>query len=159
MPRSTLIRASIWLWPRSATASCWPANASSAPKNGLRLGSRGPTLRAMAEEPIALLRAAQSPAARTVYSGGHGFTAAQVRFERAELNRILTLYGRMVSAGEWRDYAIDFLDDVAVFSVFRRTSARPLFRVEKGPKLRAMARSFGRFTTRKSGISLVRRKI
>jgi hypothetical protein len=91
----------------------------------------------MAEEPIAFLRAAQSPAARTSYSGGHGFTAAQVRFERTELNRILTLYGRMVSAGEWRDYAIDFLDEVAVFSIFRRTSEMPLFRVEKRPKLRA----------------------
>jgi len=91
----------------------------------------------MAEEPIEFLRAAPSPAARTIYSGGHGFTAAQVRFERAELNRILTLYGRMVSAGEWRDYAIDFLDEVAVFSIFRRTSEMPLFRVEKRPKLRA----------------------
>lgn len=61
--------------------------------------------------------------------------AAQVRFERAELNRILTLYGRMVSAGEWRDYAIDFLKDRAVFSVFRSTSEVPLYRIEKNPKL------------------------
>jgi len=92
----------------------------------------------MAEEPIAFLRAATSPAARTVYQGGTGggFTAAQVRFDRAELNRILTLYGRMVAAGEWRDYAIDFRDDVAVFSIYRRTSEMPLFRVEKRPKLR-----------------------
>ena len=59
-----------------------------------------------------------------------------MRFDRAELNRILTLYGRMVAAGEWRDYAIDFLDDAAVFSIFRRTSEMPLFRVEKRPKLR-----------------------
>jgi hypothetical protein len=91
----------------------------------------------MAEEPIAFLRAARSPAVRTVYPGGHGFTAAQVRFERGELNRILTLYGRMVAAGEWRDYAIDFLDEAAVFSIFRRTSEMPLFRVEKRPKLKA----------------------
>jgi hypothetical protein len=90
----------------------------------------------MAEEPIAFLRAAQSPAARTVYQGGAGFTAAQVRVDRGELNRILTLYGRMVAAGEWRDYAIDFLDEAAVFSIFRRTSEIPLFRVEKRPKLR-----------------------
>jgi hypothetical protein len=90
----------------------------------------------MAEEPIAFLRAAQSPAARTVSQGGAGFTAAQVRFDRAELSRILTLYGRMVSAGEWRDYAIDFKDDVAVFSIFRRTSEMSLYRVEKRPKLR-----------------------
>ena len=99
----------------------------------------------MAEEPIAFVRASHTPAARTDYhggsrnsaaSGGGGFTAAQVRFDRGELNRILTLYGRMVAAGEWRDYAIDFLDDVAVFSIFRRTSEMPLFRVEKRPKLR-----------------------
>jgi hypothetical protein len=91
----------------------------------------------MAEEPIEFLRAARSPAARTVYSGGQGFTVAQVSFDRAELNRILTLYGRMVAAGEWRDYAIDFLDEAAVFSIFRRASEMPLFRVEKRPKLRA----------------------
>lgn len=91
----------------------------------------------MAEEPIAFFRAAPSPAARTEHPGGHGHTAAPTRFERAELNRILTIYGRMVAAGEWRDYAIDFLEDVAVFSIFRRTSEMPLFRVEKRPKLRA----------------------
>src|ERR1041385_6244997 len=125
------IPVSTWHWRPSATASCWRASARSFTKNGLRGHAHGPTLRAMAEEPIAFLRAAPSPAARTIYSGGHGFTAAQVRFERAELNRILTLYGRMVSAGEWRDYAIDFLDEVAVFSIFRRTSEMPLFRVEK----------------------------
>ena len=43
----------------------------------------------------------------------------------------------MVAAGEWRDYALDFLEDVAVFSVFRRASEMPLFRIEKRPKLRA----------------------
>ncbi len=90
----------------------------------------------MAEEPIAFLRAS-SPAARTDYQGGQRPAGTQVRFDRGELNRILTLYGRMVAAGEWRDYAIDFLDDVAVFSVFRRTSEMALFRVEKRPKLRA----------------------
>jgi len=88
----------------------------------------------MAEEPIAFLRAAKSPAARTVHQGGQA--AAQVRFDRGELGRILTIYGRMVAAGEWRDYAIDFKDDVAVFSIFRRTSEISLYRVEKRPKLR-----------------------
>ncbi len=58
------------------------------------------------------------------------------RFDRSELNRILTVYGRMVAAGEWRDYALDFLEDVAVFSIFRRASEMALFRVEKHPKLR-----------------------
>jgi hypothetical protein len=59
----------------------------------------------------------------------------QVTFDRRELNRILGLYGRMVAAGEWRDYAIDFLKDKAVFSVFRRSSEMPLYRIEKNPKL------------------------
>ena len=58
-----------------------------------------------------------------------------VTFNRRELNRILDLYGRKVAAGEWRDYAIDFLKDRAVFSVFRRTSEVPLYRIEKNPKL------------------------
>lgn len=58
-----------------------------------------------------------------------------VTFSRRELDRILALYGRKVAAGEWRDYAIDFLKDRAVFSVFRRTSEVPLYRIEKNPKL------------------------
>src|SRR3974377_2370978 len=56
-------------------------------------------------------------------------------FNRREVDRILDLYGRKVAAGEWRDYAIDFLKDRAVFSVFRRTSEVPLYRIEKNPKL------------------------
>src|SRR6202047_4850190 len=56
-------------------------------------------------------------------------------FDRRELNRILGLYGRKVAAGEWRDYAIDFLRDRAVFSVFRRASEVPIYRIEKNPKL------------------------
>src|SRR5579883_1882326 len=59
----------------------------------------------------------------------------RVTFNRFELNRILNLYGRMVADGEWRDYAIDFLKDRAVFSVFRRSSEVPLYRIEKDPKL------------------------
>ncbi len=58
----------------------------------------------------------------------------QVSFNRAELQAILNLYGRMVAAGEWRDYAIDFTPDKAVFSIFRRTSELPLYRIEKDPK-------------------------
>jgi hypothetical protein len=60
----------------------------------------------------------------------------QVGFERVELNRILDLYGRMVAAGHWRDYAIDLGRDAAVFSAFRRTAERPEFRIEKRPALR-----------------------
>ena len=61
---------------------------------------------------------------------------AQVAFHRTELAPILTLYGRMVAAGEWRDYGISCLREVAVFSVFRRTAENPLYRIEKRPKLR-----------------------
>jgi hypothetical protein len=60
---------------------------------------------------------------------------AVVTFQRRELNSILNLYGRMVAAGEWRDYAIDFLKDQAVFSIYRRTSDVPLYRVVKTPSL------------------------
>jgi Protein of unknown function (DUF2794) len=61
--------------------------------------------------------------------------AAHVTFDRSELNRIFGLYGRKVAEGEWRDYAIDFLKDRAVFSVFRRASEVPIYRIEKNPRL------------------------
>src|SRR6266545_6493010 len=60
--------------------------------------------------------------------------ANRVTFDRRELNRLLGLYGRKVAAGEWRDYAIDFLKDRAVFSVFRRSSEVPIYRIEKSPR-------------------------
>jgi hypothetical protein len=62
-------------------------------------------------------------------------STARITFNRIELNRILNLYGRMVADGEWRDYSIDFLRDRAVFSVFRRASEVPLYRIEKDPRL------------------------
>lgn len=58
-----------------------------------------------------------------------------VSFNRKELDKILRVYGHRVADGEWRDYAIDHLKDKAVFSIFRRASEAPLFRVEKDPKL------------------------
>lgn len=61
---------------------------------------------------------------------------AQVGLERGELVRILDLYGRMVAAGLWRDYALDFGRDAAVFSGFRRSAERPEVRIEKRPALR-----------------------
>lgn len=64
-------------------------------------------------------------------------TAERVCFDRKELGQILGVYGRMVAAGEWRDYAIAAMHDLAVFSVFRRTAEHPLYRIEKRPKLRA----------------------
>ncbi len=59
-----------------------------------------------------------------------------VAFHRTELQPILSLYGRFVAAGEWRDYGISTLKDRAVFAVFRRTAEHPLYRIEKHPKLR-----------------------
>lgn len=59
-----------------------------------------------------------------------------VSFDRHELGAILSVYGRMVAAGEWRDYGIAALRDVAVFSIFRRAAEVPLYRIEKRPKLR-----------------------
>ena len=67
----------------------------------------------------------------------------QVCFTRPELMEILSLYGRMVAAGEWRDYAIDMGREKAVFSVFRRTTEYPLYRIEKNPQL---ARKQGAFS-------------
>lgn len=61
----------------------------------------------------------------------------QVAFHRLELVPILTLYGRMVAAGEWRDYGISCLREVAIFSVFKRTAENPLYRIEKRPKLKS----------------------
>ncbi len=59
----------------------------------------------------------------------------KITFTRDELQAILNLYGRMVASGEWKDYAMDFMRDRAVFSVFRRASEVPLYRIEKNPKL------------------------
>jgi hypothetical protein len=78
----------------------------------------------------------------------------QVTFDRSELNRLLGLYGRKVAAGEWRDYAIDFLKDRAVFSVFRRACEVPLYRIEKNPKL---ARRQGTYSVISSTGLIVRR--
>jgi Protein of unknown function (DUF2794) len=91
---------------------------------------------AMAEDPIAFHRAALIVRETARNSPENSPAIPVTRFDRSELNRILAVYGRMVAAGEWRDYAMDFLEEVAVFSVFRRTSEMPLFRIEKQPKLK-----------------------
>ena len=59
-----------------------------------------------------------------------------VSFQKPELAVILSLYGRMVAAGEWRDYGISSLKEVAIFSVFKRTAENPIYKIEKRPKLR-----------------------
>lgn len=71
-------------------------------------------------------------------SGAAASSSRQARttsFDRRELTQILDIYGRMVAAGEWRDYAIDTLREKAVFSVFRKSSEHPLYRIEKDPRL------------------------
>ena len=73
----------------------------------------------------------------------HGAPAPpQVAFHRTELQIILGIYGRMVAAGEWRDYGISMLKDAAVFSVFRRSAEHPLYRIEKRPKLAAKQQTY-----------------
>ena len=66
----------------------------------------------------------------------------KIFFERRELDRILSLYGRMVAAGEWRDYAFDALPDRALFSIFRRASEAPLYQIEKRPEFAARQGAF-----------------
>ena len=78
----------------------------------------------------------------------------RVTFNRLELNRILNLYGRMVADGEWRDYAIDGLDEAAIFSVFRRAAEQPVYRVEKRP---ALARRQGAWAVIGEGGMILRR--
>jgi hypothetical protein len=100
-------------------------------------------------DPIVLSpgRGGQDP--RSAATQGH-----LTRFDRRELDQILWLYGRMVAAGEWRDYAIDFLKDRAVFSVFRRSSEVPLYAVVKDPKL---ARKQGVYSVIAAGGHILKR--
>ncbi len=85
------------------------------------------------------------------YSAPRG---AGVFFERRELEPILRLYGRMVAAGEWRDYGMDSLTEAAVFSVFRRSAEAPLYRIEKRP---ALARRQGAWAVVGQGGHILRR--
>ena len=59
-----------------------------------------------------------------------------IHFHRTELSPIISLYGRMVAAGEWRDYGISSLNEVAIFSIFRRAAEHPIYTIEKRPKLK-----------------------
>ncbi|WP_240330777.1 DUF2794 domain-containing protein [Sphingorhabdus sp. Alg239-R122] len=67
---------------------------------------------------------------------GAATSSGQIGFDRQELSQIMNLYGRMVAAGNWRDYAIDMGREAAIFSAFRRTAERPQYRIEKRPSLR-----------------------
>ena len=85
-------------------------------------------------EPISLLRRRQRTPAVPESERPAPPLPPTVSFNRQELREILDVYGRQVAAGEWRDYAIDALRDRAVFSIFRRTSEVPLYRIEKDPR-------------------------
>jgi Protein of unknown function (DUF2794) len=84
-------------------------------------------------EPIQLPLAAK--AGGQAYHNDGVIRRGGIAFNREELSQILNVYGRKVASGEWRDYAIDTLREKAVFSVFRRTTEVPLYRIEKAPKL------------------------
>jgi len=86
-------------------------------------------------EPINLTRSAKSGKPSVVYIHQNNRIARQTSFDRHELRQILNLYCTRVAAGEWRDYAIDTLKERAVFSIFRRSSEIPLYRIEKRPKM------------------------
>jgi len=86
-------------------------------------------------EPIDLPRSAQTGRSTVVYIHHYNRIAKQTSFDRHELRQILDIYCTRVAAGEWRDYAIDTLKERAVFSIFRRSSEVPLYRIEKRPKM------------------------
>lgn len=86
-------------------------------------------------EPIAFRPRAADGMTSYGHAGAVRDAPGYAAFTRQELNAILSVYGRMVAAGEWRDYAIDIDRDKAVFSIFRRSSEIPIFRIEKAPKL------------------------
>ena len=96
-----------------------------ASEGGTSTGSRTPErrLHAVPSSPAPATSTSQAP------------SAGVVSFNKDELREILNVYGRMVAAGEWRDYAIDFNSQRATFSIFRRSSEMPLYRIEKDPKL------------------------
>lgn len=81
------------------------------------------------------IEASESPAGARLREPAPAAIPAQVVFDRHELRELFDLYGRMVADGEWRDYALDFMKDKAVFSVFRRSNEYPLYRIEKNPRL------------------------
>ena len=107
-------------------------------------------------EPVVLpLRPVSSPSSTAATPmSSFASVSQQVTFDRHELSLLLSLYGRKVASGEWRDYAMDFMKDRAVFSVFRRTAEYPLYRVEKNPKL---ARKQGAYSVVAAGGQILKR--
>jgi hypothetical protein len=104
-------------------------------------------------DPI-VLRPAITGSVTRITSSNASQSKRPVSFDRQELNTILNVYGRKVAAGEWRDYALDMEKDRAVFSVFRRTSEMPIYRIEKNPKL---ARRQGAYSVISAGGQILKR--
>ena len=104
-------------------------------------------------DPI-ILRPATTGSVMRITSSNASQSKRPVCFDRHELNTILNVYGRKVAAGEWRDYALDMEKDRAVFSVFRRTSEMPIYRIEKNPKL---ARRQGAYSVISAGGQILKR--
>ncbi len=104
-------------------------------------------------DPI-VLRPAMTGSVTRITSSIASQSKRPVSFDRQELNTILNVYGRKVAAGEWRDYALDMEKDRAVFSVFRRTSEMPIYRIEKNPKL---ARRQGAYSVISAGGQILKR--
>ena len=96
-------------------------------------------------KPIPLTPSRPAPVPGVVH--GQGVQSSNVYFDRHELDLIMTLYGRHVANGDWRDYAVDFLKDGAVFSIFRRSSEIPIYRIEKRPKLSRCQGAYSVITT------------
>lgn len=106
------------------------------------------------ERVVLPLRPVSSPSSTPSPIAATSSVPQQVTFDRHELSLLLSLYGRKVASGEWRDYAMDFMKDRAVFSVFRRTAEYPLFSVEKNPKL---ARKQGAYSVIAAGGQILKR--
>ncbi len=97
-------------------------------------------------EPIQFSPRAESSRQRADAGGAHD-TGLLTSFSRQELSAIMAVYGRKVASGEWRDYALDITRDKAVFSVFRRTTELPLYRIEKIPRLARKQGAYSIVTT------------
>jgi hypothetical protein len=104
-------------------------------------------------DPI-VLRPSSTGCITRITSSNASQSRRPVCFDRREFNTILNVYGRKVAAGEWRDYALDMDKDRAVFSIFRRTSEMPIYRIEKNPKL---ARKQGAYRVIAAGGHILKR--
>jgi Protein of unknown function (DUF2794) len=104
-------------------------------------------------EPI-VFRPRHAGASSTAAPPGAAGGFPQISFNRQEMSAIMELYGRKVASGDWRDYALDLMRDKAVFSVFRRTSECPLYRIEKDPRL---ARKQGAYSVVAAGGLVLKR--